>query len=329
MLVNCSHELPVKPPIEEGPVHKIVFAAKDARGLYKLYTVNDNGSEIKEIFSHEAEIGDLWVSPQGDRVNCSANTANPPYVIEQLVIVNTDGSGAVQITGYQNSALEEPQWFPDGEQILFGRFESYGAQFYRINVDGSNLIRITTDDQTSHRHPRLSPDGQKIAFEKRTPPKNTIWVMNIDGTNEKLLSDPASTTEDWQPEWTFDASRIIYANLNGLWSINPDGSGRRQITKGYGPFHCSPVADKLVFGLSTINVDGSGLQRLTNAHVRMGGYPILWSRDGTKIAFRGDVNGDGKEGICVITAEGAGLREITGADLEIEGEPIRAFDWVP
>jgi Tol biopolymer transport system component len=311
-------------------MHKIVFSAKDAQGQYRLYVVNDDGSELKAISSPYVELGDLWASPKGDRIVCCVNTGTLEKSNYQLFLVNIDGSGATQIRTDPLGLYEEPQWFSSGEEILYGLHGPWrGAQIFRIRVDGSNQARITKNDATSHRFPRLSPDGQKIAFEKRTFPKNTVWVMDIDGTNEKLLSDPASTKEDWQPEWAYDASSIIYFNLDGLWNVKPDGSNRKLITNTGGPYHCSPIEGKIVFGLYTVNIDGSGLKRLTNVQVPMGGYPILWSPNGTKIAFRGDVNGDRKEGICIITAQGTGLREITSAQLELTYTPIRAFDWVP
>jgi Tol biopolymer transport system component len=334
IFTHCSKNEPFTPPDQEpppneGPMHKIVFSAKDAQGQYRLYLVNDDGSELKAISSPYAELGDLWTSPKGNRIVCVVNTAtfqNPDY---QLVLINIDGSGTTQIRTDPLGLYEEPQWFSSGEEILYGLHGPWrGAQIFRIRVDGTNQARITKDDKTSHRFPRLSPDGKKVAFEKRGQ-RNTVWVINIDGTNEKFLSDPASTKEDWQPEWVFDASSIIYANLDGLWSIKPDGNDRKRIPNGGSPYHCSPIEGKIVCGLHTMNIDGSGLKRLTDVPVSLGGYPILWSRDGTKIAFRGDVNGDGKEGICIITAQGTGLREITNAQLEIATTPIRTFDWVP
>lgn len=164
MFMNCSDKAPIKPPAEEPPfendsLRRIVFSAKDEQGQYKLYVINENGSGLKEIFSPNASvIGDLWVSRRGTSIVCCVNTVALPDANMQLFLVNIDGSGFRQITHYQNGILEEPQWFPDDEEILFGRFEPYGAQFYRIRDDGSKLTRLTVDDLISHRYPRLSPD---------------------------------------------------------------------------------------------------------------------------------------------------------------------------
>jgi Tol biopolymer transport system component len=331
-LLGCENGEIAQPVEENGPVHKIVFAAKDEQGRYKLCTINDDGTGLKEIFANDSHIGDLQVSPQGDRVVCDVNTASLPtdILMEELFIVKIDGTHAIQITHFQGEMLEEAQWFGDGERILFGRFEPYGAQFYLVRVDGSNLTRITTDDSSSHRFPRLSPDGEKVAFEMRNPPYS-MWVMNVDGTSEIPLSTPE--VEQWAPEWTPDGGRIVFETRmdQGIWIINADGNDRKRLCDGIAPHHVSPVNGEIVFGkqdgLYTIQPDGSGLRKLCS--VRLGDYPILWSRDGAKIAFRGDVNGDGIYGLCKINADGSGLKEITNSTLRIVEPPTKAFDWVP
>jgi TolB protein len=335
---NCSKNEPVKPsdeelPPNEGPVHKIVFSAKDSQGQYKLYTINDDGSELKEIFANKAHIGDLWVCPQGDRVVCAVDTSISSSSDYELFLVKIDGSSATMISTTGNGFIEEPQWFPNGQELLFGKSKPYGVQFYRIRADGTNLTRITTNDAISHRFPRLSPDGKKIAFEKRTFPKNTVWVMNSDGTNEKLLSDPTSINEDWQPEWTQNGTKIVYETHKnpGIWVIGIDGSNRQRLSNGLGPHHVSSTNEKIVFGnldgIYTINIDGSELVKLCSEPAN--DYPVLWSRDGTKIAFRCDVNRDNKIGVCTIKANGASLREITDSNFEVMSSPYRAFDWIP
>jgi hypothetical protein len=93
----------------------------------------------------------------------------------------------------------------------------------------------------------------------------------------------------------------------------------------------SSVNGKIVFGnddgIYTINLDGIELEKLCS--IRSGGYPILWSPDGSKIAFRGDVNGDYKKGICVVNSDGSVLKEITDPTIEVKPPPSRAFDWIP
>jgi Tol biopolymer transport system component len=330
LFTNCSEKAPNRPleepPPENGSLRKIVFNAKDEQGRYKLYTISEKGTGLKEIFSSNAGIADLWVSPKGDRVVCCVNVSTSPYDNYQLFLINIDGRGVTQITHYQNGILEEPQWFPNGEEILFGRSELYGGQFYRVRIDGSNLTRITSEDSTSHRHPRLSPDAQKIAFETRGP-KN-IRVINIDGTNNIMLS--TLENEAYKPEWALDSKKVLYGDRNGLWIVDAEGNNRKRLSDQGGVPHVSPINGVVVFlgyyGIYTVNLNGSELRQVISINTY--GYPILWSHDGAKIAFRGDANGDRKEGICIVNTDGTDLKEITPPELEVEPSPCRAFDWI-
>jgi Tol biopolymer transport system component len=335
LFLRCENGEIAQPVEENGPVRRIVFAARNTQDGYKLYTINDDGTELKEIFSGAKSIGDLWVSHKGDRVVCVVDTSMSPYANDQLLVLGLDGGRATQITHLDKAVLEEPQWFPNDEEVLFGYFGSWrGAQFFHIRADGSNMTRITTDDNTSHRLPRLSPDGQKIAFENRNS-QSDVWVMNLDGAQQIPLSMPGE--QAYLFGWTRDGEGILYGvadqtgDNSGLWVAEHDGAGKSWVCDSYGWVDISGLDGKIVIGLSsgilTINPDGSGLARLTYSRVE--GYPILWAPDGTKIAFRGDVNGDGKYGICVISARGSGLREITDPRTEVVPAAIRAFDWVP
>lgn len=335
LLLGCENGELVQPGEDNGPINRIVFAAIGPQGLYELYTINDDGTELKEIFSSAKSIGDLWVSHKGNRLVCVVDTSMSPYSNDQLLVLDLDSGSATQITNLDKAVLEEPQWLPDDEEILFGYFGPWrGAQFFRIRADGSNMTRITTDDNTSHRLPRLSPDGQKIAFENRNS-ASAIWVMNLDGTGQLALSGPGE--DAYLFGWTNDGEGVVYGvagqegENSGLWVAENRGTGRTWVCDSYGSVDISKADGRIVIGISsgilTVDPDGSELARLT--YSRVDGYPILWSPDGGRIAFRGDVNGDGKHGICVIGARGSGLREITDPGLQVVVAPTRAFDWIP
>jgi Tol biopolymer transport system component len=334
LLLGCEDGEIAQPEEDNGPVHRIIFAAKDPQGVYGLYTTNHDGTDLKVVFPNAKSISDLWVSRNGDRVVCVVDKSMSPYSNDQLLVLDLEGRSATQITSLGGALLEEPQWFPNDEEILFGYFGSWrGAQFFRIRADGSDMTRITTDDNTSHRFPRLSPNGQKIAFENRNS-ASAIWVMNVDETSQLPLSVPGENA--YLCGWTSDGGVLYFANNEtyqnpGLWIIEDDGTNRRYLVGEGGTADVSRIDSKIALGsyhgIFAINPDGSDFKRIAANAVE--GYPILWSNDGTKIAFRGDVNRDGKYGLCVVHADGSGAREIVGPSLEITNAPARAFDWVP
>ena len=104
----------------------------------------------------------------------------------------------------------------------------------------------------------LSPDGTTslYAITRYTMAENKgltqIYVRDMASGEEKALTDNTSSNSD--PQWSADGSKIYFtSNRSGstqLWSMNPDGSGAKQITdieggiEGYG---VAPAGDKLFY----------------------------------------------------------------------------------
>jgi Tol biopolymer transport system component len=158
-----------------------------------------------------------------------------------------------------------------------------------LSADGSRFVNLTN-------HPDLevsatwSPDGRRIAFESRHE------VVDIPGP--------------------IGGSRHTESHV---FTMNPDGTGRTQLTDGYreeGPVW-SPDGGRLAFisnprdGTSHVfvmNADGSGQTQLTS--VGPNSQPA-WSPDGTKIAYSGRF--PLRQGLFVINADGGGETRLTDA----------------
>ena len=138
----------------------------------------------------------------------------------------------------------------------------------------------------------VSPDGKQIGFSSRAGQED-VFVVNTDGTDlRQLTNDPE---RDRVPSWSPDGKLLYFYSVRGTpnwetWSIRPDGSGLRQVTRtprelGYLMFpRSSPDASSLLLfnetGSYTWRLNDSHLERLPpidSEHVLTG---ASWSPDG-------------------------------------------------
>jgi Tol biopolymer transport system component len=131
------------------------------------------------------------------------------------------------------------------------------------------------------------------------------------------------------PALSEDGARVAYYDENyQIWTVDVNGSGRRQLTTGYFDLHpsWSPDGKKITFRRSTMiegsshndiwimNSDGSDQMPLTDALGTRGAYDRpVWSPDGTKIAMEAAVDGMMSE-IYIIDVNTKALFNVTAGN---------------
>jgi hypothetical protein len=160
--------------------------------------------------------------------------------------INADGTGfktLVTIPG-PHLIFSFPSYSPDGSKItFFAPAAGGGVQIDVANADGSDVHAITSPTEIEpEEQPRFSPDGTKIAFSGCLPEpldlefNQRIYTVNVDGSDLTELTHGYEADEEWafEPEWTPDGSKIVYAYELGntsklqkyeLYVVNADGSG--------------------------------------------------------------------------------------------------------
>jgi len=232
--------------------------------------------------------------------------------IDQICIMNADGTGRRQLTNFPSTAFY-PSLSPDGQTVYFVSNQSGTFEIYSIDINGNGLQRLTNGIGSLYA-PELSPDGERIIFANYG---NGLWVMNPDGSNPRAIT----SKDDIDPTWSPDGSMIAFAsNRQGqrqLFVANANGKKVDKVTdlkQMGGRSSWSPDGTKLAFyrgpegdrDIYTINVDGTGLQRLTNGGDNLG---PSWSPDGNWIAFTSFR--DGNNEIYVVRPDGSRETRLT------------------
>lgn len=241
--------------------------------------------------------------------------------IDQICIMNADGSGRRQLTNFQATAFY-PSLSRDGQTVYFSSRQTGTFEIYSMDINGNNLQRLTNGIGSLYA-PELSPNGEKIIF---TNNGNGLWIMNPDG------SDPHAITfkDDIDPTWSPDGSMIAFAsNRSGtrqLYVASAKGKNVQQVTdlnNMGGRSTWSPDGKKLAFyrgpagdhDIYTININGEGLDRLTNGGDNLG---PSWSPDGEWIAFTSFR--DGNNEIYMVRPNGRHETRLTNSPIS---------DWQP
>lgn len=210
---------------------KLTLAKLDTvTGFYYtgLYTADNNGTNIKKIPSAGYYPYNFIISNTGDKVLFTTDAGN------YLCIINSDGTGFIQISDGIRGTEEAPKFSPDGKMVAY--FEappSLSTGLYINNVSGTNkkLLKDNIYYDIGNCTIDWSPDGSKIVYQNKLNNGGTtkICIIDTSGNGYREL------TIGSRPKWSSGSDKIIYdVNINqgipDIFVINPDGTGLTNIT---------------------------------------------------------------------------------------------------
>ncbi len=189
----------------------------------EIFSAQRDGSNLKRLTSSPGYDAEASFSPDGSKiVFCSLRDAyagsplsdaeeerlkiDPSYFGE-IYIMNADGSGQKRLThspGYDGG----PFFSPDGERIIWRRFEENGAiaDVFTMSLDGTDVRKLTSFAAMSWA-PFYHPSGKYVAFAS-----NKLGFSNF----EIYLTDALGQHEP---------VRVTYTDgFDGLPVFSPDGT---------------------------------------------------------------------------------------------------------
>lgn len=243
-----------------GQNGKIVFNA-DLTGTWQLYTINSDGSGMKQVTNLPATTIEGWLpsfSPDGQKIAFCHDMSGAP----EIYVINADGTGLTRLT-FDNLFDCAPRWSPDGTRIAFARAVPLTQQtvIATMSADGTGPITNLTSDVWGAFLPTYTPDGGRITFvSTQAGFIGVVWITDTDGRNQK---------------------RLTAAALEGLPAdISPNG--RHILVIDHESTPITPYSDFVM------NLDGSDLKRITDPGKGHHDIPGSYSPDGTKIVFASD-----------------------------------------
>jgi len=192
-----------------------------------------DGTMIRSYPTPQAPFEPMW-SPDGAKVyyvgtDQQSNT-------QRLYSLNI-ADGAIRtivpdtVAALSGRSLAWPAPSRDGVWIYFtaqepGNFSSV----WRIHPDGTGAEKLVGDapppgDYRFRNCPSPSPDGTRLAYTEKSVAANDVDVIDLTSRVVTVISGTGADEVRWSPTGT----RLATRGGAGLYVVNPDGSGLRQI----------------------------------------------------------------------------------------------------
>jgi Tol biopolymer transport system component len=248
--------------------------------------------------------------------------------MDQICIMNADGSGMRRLTTENNRRHFYPSLAPDGQSVLYSSFREQNVyEIYSLNIDDGSVDQLT-DRMGVLTAPEVSPDGQSVTFVRGNPNTGDMQIMLMDRSGEDAGNIPQIF--GWDPTWSPNGDQILFASgPEGdvqLHIVNRNGGGLHQVSdlpaiRGRsdwspdGQFivtYSGPAWNREVY---IMNADGSNARQLTPSGGNSQGPSF--SPDGKWVAFTAYFDNYGDDHGCeiyIVRTDGSDLRRLTDND---------------
>jgi Tol biopolymer transport system component len=203
-----------------------------------VFTMNADGSGVKNLTGSVAFSGDPGWSPDGSLIAFSSNGGDYP-ARQGIYVMRSDGSHVRRVTILPAGDAGDgaPRFSPDGRRLVFTRYRGDVANsaLFIVDLDGHHLRQVTSF-AIGAGDADWSPDGKELVFEATPTPQShgQTDVVRTDGRRLRTLKSDFSADPVWSP----DGKQIILLQGDeidgrmtfGLATMKPNGTKRHFIS---------------------------------------------------------------------------------------------------
>jgi dipeptidyl aminopeptidase/acylaminoacyl peptidase len=263
--------------------------------------MRDRAMSLIDTFAAISVAEEYSLSPDGSSIAFKRDVNG----YSQIFVMPVGKTGWLRQITATLSDCSEPQWSPDGRQLVFVRDDA----LWMAQSDGAQA-RELTDHPAGNSEPRWSPDGERIAFLSRRRGWEHVWTISPDGGALTEVTRGAFDAVD--PVWSQDSQSLAFCSVReddlmtrGVYLI-PVQNGAETLISPRGCWsgapHFSPDGRTLAylsdhdgwFHIYVYDLNSHETRQLTCGEVEDGGpyfYNVdphggpIYSPDGKQVAF--------------------------------------------
>lgn len=199
------------PYLPQASAGSLAFSADGKAIVYvgipdgNLWRSNLDGSNrVQLTYSEKAVALPTW-SPDGSRIAYVAADVGKPW---KIFLISSQG-GEPQELLPETLGEVDPEWSPDGKQLVFGR-QAVTSDIDIRMVDMSTREVSTVPGSAGLFSPRWSPDGRYLAAIEYGSKRLMLYDFRSQKWTE-WINDPNNID---YPTWSSDSQSIVYNNIN-------------------------------------------------------------------------------------------------------------------
>lgn len=241
-------------------------------------------------------IGDNRISPNGKKIAFAVGQSENEANDFGLKVVDIESGAESEITKEKFFNIRYLQWLPDQSGLLFTASKIPNKQYriWQVSTVTGEVLQLTKDSE-NYAVLSLDKSGNRL-ISSQTKEDFHLSLRSLENPiDNKFLINATRAT------FAPDGKILFYSLMTGndeIWSINPDGSGQRQLTNNTADDRypiASPTDSTIVFTSNRtgeahiwrMNADGSNQTQLTQ---NSGGSPLLVSPDGNWIFYHRNID---------------------------------------
>jgi TolB protein len=255
---------------------KISFTC-DKTGKKEIYTMNYDGSDVKQITKlRSIAMGVTW-SPDGTRLAFSVFNRHSDGNKNIDLFEYSFKNGSMKLLSNRKGLNSGASYHPNGRQAALTLSYAGNPDIYLLNTENRSTTQLTRSAGFDV-DPSFSPDGSKIAFVSSRAGKPMVYTMstaNPSDVRRITYAGQYNATPNWSP----DGKKLVFAGwINqhfDIFTVTADGAKIERLSKDEGnnedPSY-SPDGSMIAFSsnraakekaIYIMNIDGTNVKRLT------------------------------------------------------------------